>query len=89
MDDKKLLERIKNIDNHLAILVKIYISQYIDQTITNKDQKKLYELTGVKSQSDICEELHMSPNTVTDLWSSWYRLGLIRKEGKSYKKILE
>ena len=89
MNDKKSLRHIENIDNYLAILVKIYVAQVIDQTITDEDEKKLYELTGVKSRNDICKKLHMSPNTVSDLWSSWYRLGLLKKVGNSYKKILE
>ena len=89
MNDKELLGHLENIETSLAILVKLNVSRIIEQTITTEDEKKLYELTGEKGRDDICRMLHLSPNRVSDLWNSWYNLGILRKEGLSYKKTIE
>lgn len=89
MNNEELLKHLENIENNLTILVKLNIAQVINQVITDENEKILYEFTGIKKRADILEDLHISPNTVSDLWNLWYNLGILKKEGNSFKKVIE
>jgi len=89
MDYEKLWKHLENIENSLQILIKINIAKLIDQEILNEADKKIYQITGLKGQTDICKEMHVSSKKLSNLWNSWYKLGILRREGKVFKKVLD
>lgn len=87
MDNVEITKGLDKIEHLLQILMKLNIAQVKDKTIVDETEKKIYEYTGIKSCDEIRKELKVSPNTVSDLWKKWHWLGLLEKDGNSYKKI--
>jgi len=80
---------LKKIEKHLETLVRFNYAQTRKQAFADETEKKVFELTGVKGQKEICSEFHISASTLSDLWSKWFDLGLLVKQGNSYKKTVE
>jgi predicted transcriptional regulator len=80
---------LKDIEKHLAALVRFNHAQIMREAITNPVEQKVYELTGTKTTKEICSELHLSATTVSELWNKWANLGIVTKQGNSYKKTVE
>lgn len=89
MTTEEISQSLKNIEKHLETLVRFNYAQIRKQAFENEAEEKAFELTGVKGRNEICSELHISPNTLSDLWNKWFDLGLLVKEGNSYKKTVE
>ena len=86
MTNDEIAQSLKNIEKHLEVLVRFNYSQIKKQAFENESEEKVFEMTGVKGQKEICSELHISPNKLSDLWNKWLDIGLLIKEGTSYKK---
>lgn len=89
MTSDEVTQSLKNIEKHLEALVRFNYAQIKKQAFANETEEKVFELTGVKGQKDICSELHISSKTLSELWNKWFDLGLLIKEGSSYKKTVE
>lgn len=87
--DDDVAQSLKNIEKHLEALVRFSYAQAKRQAFSDKTEEEIFELTGVKGQTEIRKEFHISPNTLSDLWSKWYEMGLLVKDGKGYKKTIE
>ena len=51
-------------------------------------EKQVYELTGRVCQNEIITKLNMSSKTISKIWQNLEKKGLLKKEGKVYKKII-
>jgi hypothetical protein len=80
---------LRDIEKHLAALVRFNHAQIMREAITNAQEQRVYDLTGTKGRDGICKELHMSATTVSELWNKWADLGLVTKQGSGYKKTVE
>lgn len=89
MTTDDIAQSLKNIEKHLEALVRFNYAQIKKQAFANEAEEKIFEMTGVKGQKEICTELHVSPNKLSDLWNKWLDMGLLIKEGTSYKKTVE
>lgn len=89
MTTDEITQSLKNIEKHLEVLVRFKYALIKKQAFTNQMEEKVFELTGIKSRNEICNELKVSPNTLSELWSKWLELGLLVKQGSSYKKAVE
>jgi hypothetical protein len=87
--DDNLAAILRDIEKHLAALVRFNHAQILREAITNPQEQKVYELTGTKTRDEICKELKISPNTLSELWNKWTDLGIVTKQGSSYKKTVE
>lgn len=77
---------IKRISEMMRFLVKQKISERIQKL--SSLEKKIYDLTGVKGQTEIVKTLKTAPNTVSNLWKKLEFEGIIIKEGKGYRKVV-
>jgi hypothetical protein len=89
MTNDEITQSIKNIENLLKTLVRFHFAEIKGQAFSNETEEKAYSLTGIKGRDQICEDLKISPNTLSDLWSRWFSLGLLVKERGSYKRTIE
>ncbi len=89
MTTDEITQSLKNIEKLLGILVRFQYSTILTQAINNELDGKIFDLTGVKSRNEICSELKISPNTLAETWSKWLELGILVKQGNSYKKTIE
>jgi len=101
--DKSLgLEKIKNCltmkDNNMTGNIKIIremmeflVKQKVYEKISKLDEieRKIYDLTGQKGQTEIVKILKISPNIVSGLWKKLELEGLLIKEGRSYRKMVQ
>ena len=79
-------EDIKKIREMLEFLVKQKIADRVNKL--NETEKKIYELTGIKGQTEIVKTLNTAPNTISKVWQKLEEEGLLIKEGKGYRKVI-
>jgi len=72
----------------LEVIAKALMAPVMDTELADAKSAKLYELTGKASQAKIIEKLSMSSATISSTWKRWERMGLIVKDGKTYRKVL-
>lgn len=89
MMSEDITQSLQNIEKYLEVLVRFNYAQIKSNAFTNETEEKAYELTGTKGRNEICKELNMSPNTLSKLWSKWFEMGLLIKQGNSYQKTIE
>ena len=77
---------IKKIREMLEFLIKQKILDVLNKL--NADEKKIYNLTGEKGQTEIVKILNTAPNTVSNLWKKLESEGILVKEGKGYRKVI-
>ncbi|TKJ35706.1 MAG: hypothetical protein CEE38_13935 [Planctomycetes bacterium B3_Pla] len=80
--------RLQRIEVLLTVLVKNQLSDVINKELGDSKKKKIYELTGKYSASEIGKKVGTSAMTVSRLWQGWENLGLLVKDGKGYRRII-
>ncbi len=88
MNDHEILLTLKHIEELLETLVRFNYTHLKKEAFTNPIEEKIFSSTGVKSREEIRNDLKISPNTLSDLWSKWVDLGLLVKDGNTYKKTV-
>lgn len=89
MTTDDIAHSLEKIEKLLEALVRFRYAELKDKAFANENEEKVFEFTGVKGRDEICKELKISPNTLSELWSRWLELGLLVKQGNSYKKTLD
>ena len=79
-------EDIRKIREIMECLFKQNISEKLNKL--NDTEKKIYELTGEKVQSEIVKSLKIAPNTISNTWKKLENEGLLIKDGKGYRKVI-
>jgi len=82
-------EQFKRIEELLLILIKINAAPVIKTELCTPEMQELYEMTGQRTIKIISKKLGISTGKILAIWKRWTELGLLIKEGKSYKKIWE
>lgn len=77
---------IKKIREMLEFLIKQKLVEKVKNL--NETERKIYELTEEKGQTEIVKILKVAPNTVSNTWKKLEADGLLVKEGKGYKKVI-
>lgn len=77
---------IKKIREMLEFLVKQKISNQLKSL--DKEEKKLYDLTGIENVKKLVEITGFSAGKISGLWREWEQQGIIIKEGKFYRKVV-
>lgn len=86
---EETLKTLQSIEQHLQALVRFQYAEKRKQAFANETEEKAFELTGVKGRDEICTELRIGSKTLTAWWNKWFDLGLLVKEGNSYKKTVD
>jgi hypothetical protein len=87
-------QTLKNIERYLEVLVRMNYSRILRESFAEDSEEpsieeRVFELIGVKKRDDICKELHIGPNKLSELCNRWYALGLLVKEGGGFRKTVE
>ncbi len=69
--------------------MKIKINEILETELKDPKMKRLYDLTGKAKREKIEKETEFSAGKISGIWMIWERKGILRKVGKSYKKICE
>lgn len=81
-----LLQRTNDL---LLILVKMQLRAVIEAELSDPKKKALYNLTGsAMPVKKISQEVGMATGTISTTWQHWEAVGLLIKDGKSYRRVL-
>lgn len=87
-DNDETLSTLKRIEESLSILVRCQLAPTLRPELVDPKMAKVYNLTGNKNSKIIAKEASCSESTVSSSWKRWEQLGLLIKDGKSYRKVL-
>lgn len=77
--------------NHIATMLEALMKMKIDEVLKTELQdpkvKKLYDLTGNTKIREIKKATSFSIGKISGIWKNWERKGILKKDGKFYKKI--
>jgi hypothetical protein len=73
----------------LEALTKMKINEILSKELEDPNMKIVYEMTGKGSTSEIVKASGFSAGKISSIWQEWYDKGIIKKDGKFYKKIFE
>lgn len=87
--EQDLVALVGRTNELLAVLVKLQLADVIESEFSDPKKRQLYDLTGgplaVKA---ISAKLGVSAGAISGHWKRWEQLGLLIKDGKSYRKVL-
>ena len=84
--ERKKIDRLTEL---VEALVRMRISEALEKELDDSRKKKLYELTGKKTQRELADITGMSVGTISGLWQRWHSKGILRRKGKFYYKFIE
>ncbi len=79
-------EDITKIREMMEFLVKQNVSERIEKL--SSIEKEIYDMTGVKGQTEIVKILKTGSHTVSNLWKKLEAEGILIKDGKGYRKVV-
>ena len=79
-------EDLKKIREMMEFLVKEKLSEKLRKL--NTDGKKVYELSGEKSQAEIVKLTGFSAGKISKIWQDLEKEGILVKEGAKYRKVI-
>jgi len=87
-EQSEVLSYLRRIENLLTILVKSQLSDVIAHELSSEKMKRLYDLTGDCDVRSLAKKINSSAASISRIWQRWEKLGLIVKDGRTYRKIL-
>lgn len=88
-ENDSIVPLIKRTNELLEVLVKLQLGDVLQDELSEPKKRKLYELTGGSlARPAISTKVGMSGGSISGHWKRWEELGLLIKDGKSYKKVL-
>lgn len=86
MDDEKL-DRLVELTE---ALLRIRLSEMLEKELDSPKKKELFELTSQNmSVRETSKVIGLSTGKISELWQRWHSMGMLRKEGKFYRKYFE
>jgi len=86
-ESQELLSRLSRIEELLTTIAKVQFKDVFERELANPTTAKLYEFTGAHTSRELAKRLNCSRTQISETWQRWERLGLLVKEGKSYRKV--
>lgn len=83
-----LVASLRRIEDLLTVLVKSQLSDVISHELSDKKIKQLYDLTGGYTARELEKRTNYSLASISRIWQRWESLGLLIKDGKTYRKVL-
>lgn len=81
-----LLQRTNDL---LLILVKTQLRTLIEAELSDSKKRELYSLTGTSIPiKKISQKVGMATGTISATWQHWEEVGLLIRDGRSYRKVL-
>lgn len=79
----KVLYRIEDL---LRSLLKVQLGPLLKEHLSSDERREIYRQTGKMTVKQISKKVGWSTGKISGLWSEWEELGLLLKDGKSYRK---
>lgn len=79
------LERIEEL---LRVIARVVVSDKLSQVLEDKNYQTLYEGTGKLGIVELSKKTRFSTGKISGIWKEWEQLGIVVKDGKSYKKVI-
>ena len=86
MSDSETLKRIEKL---LDSLVRLQGAPILAAELKKPELAKIWNLTGQLGAREIGTKLGIGKDRVSDVWLRWTAMGLVRKVGKTYEKIID
>ena len=87
MTDGKGAEANERVERLLAALVKLQMAPILETELRDDFHRRLYALTGKATSRQIQKKLRCGANRISDTWARWERMGIIAKDGATYRRI--
>jgi DNA-binding MarR family transcriptional regulator len=82
------LMTLKRIEELLALIARAMLAERLDEIMSDKSHRALYNATGRIPRNQLAKRTGMSAGTISGVWKKWEQIGLIVKDGKQYRKVL-
>ena len=82
------LKVLKRIEELLEVMAKQQLSPVLKQALSTPQLRRLYELTGTVPVERLVIETGMSAGAISGAWQKWEEIGLLKKDGKRYRKVI-
>lgn len=82
-------DQFKRIEELLESILKNQLNGFMEKEFNNPTMKQLYELTGKANIREIETKLKLNKSKISTIWQKWENIGLIKKEGKFYDKVIK
>jgi Fic family protein len=88
MAQSEELKVLKRIEALLEVIAKQQLRQVIAENLTTPQMRTLYDLTGTESVQSLVKKTGLSAGTISRTWQKWEEGGLLKKDGKRYRKAV-
>lgn len=85
-DTNGILLRIEQL---VRAMLRAMLSEKLDKIRADKVLRLIYDLTGRSDVKTIARRAGVSTGKVSGIWQTWEDTGLVVKEGKSYRRLLD
>lgn len=82
------LKTLKRIEALLTALTKVVIGGRLVEILKDKSYQTLYEGTGEIGIIELSKKTKFATGKISGIWKEWERMGIVVKEGKSYRKVV-
>jgi len=82
-------ELLRKINDKLEFLARSKASQIMGAEFDGAKERQVYELTGKVPRAEISKKAKASATTISSLQQRLASKGLLKKEGKSYRKVFD
>ena len=73
----------------MTTIAKALMTPLLEKELSDPKMAKLWDLTGKDvPTTQITKKLKVSATKVSDAWKRWERMGLLIKDGRSYRKVV-
>ncbi|MEQ9567846.1 MAG: hypothetical protein RLN85_18905 [Pseudomonadales bacterium] len=86
-DGADIAALIRRTNELLTVLVKTQLSNILEIELADEKKRKLYEHTGSLGQVALTSKIGMSAGAISGHWKRWEQVGLLVKDGKSYRRV--
>jgi hypothetical protein len=88
-NEKDMLPHLQRIEELLIALLKVQLAPILEKELSDTKKAKLYKTIGKCGIVELSKKLDCSTGWISGVWKSWEQLGLIVKDGRTYRHILK
>ena len=85
-ETNEILLRIEQLDR---AMLRAMLSDKLNKIRADKVLRRIYDLTGRSDVKTIARRAGVSTGKVSGIWQTWEDTGLVAKDGKSYRRLLD
>jgi len=87
-ETKEILLTLKRIEELLTTLTKVALSEVVEKVYSDAKHRTIYENVERLTFKQLTNKTGFSTATISRLCQGWEHAGLLRKDGKKYRRLL-